>query len=95
MKIELPKVIASVQTQPVTATILANNAGRADAIITLVSGGPFYIKRGTSPSSTSWDYQLIAAGQTLTIENYHGILTCSPTPTAGQLNVAEGQDRTP
>lgn len=95
MKIELPSILASNHTQPAAATILANNPSRVDAVITYLTGGPFYIKRGTSPSSSSFTWKLSTAGQTITIENYRGILTASPTPLAGDINVAEGIDRVP
>lgn len=94
MKIEIPLVQVSTPTQPAAATILAANIKRADAIITNVAANTFYIRRGTGASSSVWDYMLTSLGQTIIIENYDGIITCSPTPTAGQINVAEGVGNT-
>lgn len=95
MKIEIPQVQVSATSQPAIATILATNIKRTDAIITAVADGPWYIRRGNdTPSSANFDYLILKAGQTVIIENYKGIITCSPTPSAGQINVAEGTGNT-
>lgn len=95
MKIQLPYVAASNSTQPATATILAANPARVDAIIVYEANGPFYIKRGTGAAANSHTWKVTTLGQTITIENYTGIITCSPTPSAGDLSVSEGVDRIP
>lgn len=92
MYIKYPQIDAggTVSTQPATATILAVNLKRQEYVITLMSGGPFFIKRGAAASSSNFDFYLSTVGQSVIGNNYKGIITCSPNPTAGQLNVAEG-----
>lgn len=95
MKIEIPHVFTSTGTQPTTGTLLAANPKRVDAIITANNAGPFYIKRGTSASSTDYTYMLTFVGQMISVENYTGVLSISPAPTAGQVNVCEGTGEYP
>jgi hypothetical protein len=90
MLITLPQVFSELPSvDQVTATIPANTK-RVDVAITLVSGGPFYIKRGTGATSANFTDMLTVVGQTVRYENYRGVITLSPTPTTGQINVAEG-----
>lgn len=91
MKISLPEVLSESSSLPSGATLAVASPTRKDVILTLndASGGPFYVKRGAAASPTNWTWKLITAGQTITIENYHGILTVSPVG-GGAINVAIG-----
>lgn len=97
MQISFAKVLKSVRTQPTTATILAKNLSRINAIITknvVVGTVPvFYFCIGGTASATNWDYKLTEDGQTLIIENTIEAITCFPTPAATEINVSEGQDK--
>lgn len=92
MKAEFPIILRSISMQPTANPISPNNQGRVETIITLLADGPFYIKRGPSPSTTNFDFLLSDPGDVAIIANWKGDINCFPTPTAGQINVAEGQD---
>lgn len=91
MYIQYPQVVDSKCTQPASSTLLAANLNRQEYVITLLANGPFYIKRGSAASSTNFDFFLNTVGQSVIGNNYKGLITVSPTPTVGDLNVAEGQ----
>lgn len=95
MKIDFPKIFNAVSTQPAGATIVSPNAARVEVSISYISGGPFYLKRGSAAvaqggGTPNWDYVIQSAGDAITIANYIGTITCDPAPTAGQINVADG-----
>lgn len=93
MKIEYPIILSSISTQPTTALISAADIARVEVIITALAAGPFYVKRAASatPASiTNFDIYLSGVGSQAIVSNWKGDITISPTPTAGQINVANG-----
>lgn len=90
-----PITILNTSAQPAAATIIAVNKLRRTATITNVAGSgvTFFIKKGASASSTNWDFQL-QDGDAAVFDDYVGIVTCSPAPTAGQINVSESSTAT-
>lgn len=89
MKIALPQILRDTSSLPSAVTLAAASATRKDCIITLLANGPYYVKRGPSASSTNFTWLLSVVGQTLTIENYNGIITVDTDP-GNDINVAIG-----
>lgn len=57
-----------------TATTLLNADQNRKAFVIFNASGTLYVKLGTSPSSSSFTYQ-VSAGNTLEVANYIGIVT--------------------
>lgn len=90
-KITLPQILRDNSSLITGTTILAaNDPSRKDCIITLAAGGPYFVKRGADASATNWTWMLSVIGQTITIENYDGVITVDTDP-SDDINVAIGR----
>lgn len=82
--------------QPAAATLATAKAGRNSVILTnLTAGTNFYIHLGAGANDGAagvggtWTFILEFGKPPVVIDQWTGIITCDPAPTAGQINVAE------
>lgn len=76
------------------STVAGASYFRGDVILTNTTGSggtDYYIKRGAACSATNWDFILAAGLPPIVIDNWEGVITCFPAPTAGDINIAEGR----